>query len=118
MDNNHGLNGTSISFMIIFKDENISKSWLSKKLSERWYISCNRINNIYDIQWLKKCFESATREKVNEKSRLLIYDDHDNHISADFIQHCIANDIILLLLSSHFSHLLQSLDVNIFSSLK
>ena len=115
------VNGTSISFMIIFKDENISKSWLSKKLSERWYISCNNkgwINNIYDIQWLKKYFESIIWEKVNKESQFLIYNNYDNYISADFIQHCIANDIILLLLSSHFSYLLQFLNVNIFFSLK
>ena len=73
---------------------------------------------MHDIQWLKKCFESVTWEKANEESRLLIYDDHDNHISADFIQYCIANDIVLLLLPSHFSHLLQSLDISIFSLLK
>ena len=70
------------------------------------------------VQWLKKCFEPATREKADGESRLLIYDDHDNHISADFIRHCIANDIVLLLLPPHSSHLLQSLDVDVFSSLK
>ena len=115
------MNETSISFMIIFKDENISKNWLSKKLLKKWYISCNNkgwINNVHDIQWLKKCFEPATREKADEEPRLLIYDGHDSHISADFIRHCIANDIVLLLLSSHSSHLLQSLDVDVFSSLK
>ena len=45
-------NETLISFMIIFKDENISKNWLSKKLLKKWYISYNNkdwINNIYDI---------------------------------------------------------------------
>ena len=59
-----------------------------------------------------------TQEKANEESQLLIYDNHDSHISADFIRHCIANDIVLLLLPPHFSHLLQSLDVDVFSSLK
>jgi len=73
---------------------------------------------VHDVQWLKKCFEPATREKADEESRLLICDGHDSHISTDFIRHCIANDIVLLLLPPHSSHLLQSLDVGIFSSLK
>ena len=55
---------------------------------------------------------------MDGEPQLLICDGHDSHISADFIQHCIANDIVLLLLSSHFSYLLQLLDVNIFFSLK
>jgi len=55
---------------------------------------------------------------VDGEPRLLICDNHDSHISADFIRHCIANDIILLLLPPHSSHLLQPLDVSIFFSLK
>ena len=111
------INETSISLIIIFKDINIYNNWLSKKLSEKWYISCNNkdwINNIYNIQWLKKCFEFVIQEKVNKESRFLIYDNHDNYISTDFIQHYIVNNIILLLLSSHFSYLLQSFNINIF----
>ena len=50
--------------------------------------------------------------------QLLIYDDHDNHISERFIHHCIQHDIVLILLPSHYSHLLQSLNVSIFDSLK
>ena len=56
-------NETSISFIIIFKDENISKSWLQKELLEGWHISCNNkgwTNNVHGVQWLKKCFEPVT----------------------------------------------------------
>ena len=50
--------------------------------------------------------------------RFLICDDHDNYISERFIHHCIQHDIVLILLPPHCSHLLQSLDVNIFGPLK
>src|SRR5438876_7680579 len=50
--------------------------------------------------------------------RFLIYDNHDNHISGRFIHHYIQHDIVLILLSSHCSHLLQPLDVSIFDPLK
>ena len=115
------IDGTSIPPLIIFKGENICKSWLSKELPDEWHVSCNSkgwTNNVHGLEWLKKCFEPATREKTDEEPRLLICDDHDSHISADFIRHCIANDIVLLLLPPHSSHLLQSLDVDIFFSLK
>ena len=54
----------------------------------------------------------------NNRIRLLICDGHDSHISAKFVAHCIDNNICLLLLLPHSSHLLQPLDVGIFSPLK
>ena len=50
--------------------------------------------------------------------QLLICDGHDSHISAEFIHHCITNDIVLMLLPPHSSHLMQLLDVGVFFPLK
>ena len=50
--------------------------------------------------------------------RFLIYDNYDNHILERFIHYYIQHDIILILLSSYYFHLFQSLNVNIFDSLK
>ena len=50
--------------------------------------------------------------------RLLIRDGHDSHISMKFVAHYIENDICLFLLLPHSSHLLQPLDVGVFSPLK
>jgi len=118
--------GSSITPMIIFKGENISKSWIPVEQlkaihAEGWHVSCNKkgwTSNGHGIEWLKKSFEPATREKANSQFRLLICDGHDSHISADFIRHCIANRIVLLLLPPHCSHLMQPLDVGVFRSLK
>ena len=55
--------GTSIPPLIIFKGENICKSWLSKELPEEWHVSCNSkgwASNVHGVEWLKKCFEPAT----------------------------------------------------------
>ena len=49
---------------------------------------------------------------------MLICDGHDSHVTANFIGHCINNDIVLLILSPHTSHLLQLLDVGVFGVLK
>ena len=70
------------------------------------------------MDWLKKCFEPATREKANGEFQLLICYGHDSHILADFIRHCIANDIVLMLLPLHSLHLMQPLDVGVFFPLK
>ena len=44
--------------------------------------------------------------------------EHESHISALFAAYSMNNDILLILLLAHSSHLLQSLDVSIFGSLK
>jgi len=41
---------------------------------------------------------------------MLICDGHDSHITGDFIGHCMDNDILLMILPPHSSHLTQPLD--------
>jgi hypothetical protein len=50
--------------------------------------------------------------------RLLLCDGHDSHISGNFVTFCIENDIVLLILLPHASHLIQPLDVGLFGPLK
>jgi hypothetical protein len=50
--------------------------------------------------------------------RLLILDGHSSHQTADFDIFCKENAIICLCMPSYTSHLLQPLDVGVFSPLK
>ena len=70
------------------------------------------------MEWLIRCFESEIRDKAAEEYRLLIYDEYDSHIIDEWVAHCMDNNIILVILPPHSSHLTQSLDVGIFDSLK
>jgi hypothetical protein len=63
-------------------------------------------------------FKAETHEKANGKPRLLICDRHDSHITASWIAHCMNNNIILMVLPPHSSHLTQSLDISVFKPLK
>ena len=56
--------------------------------------------------------------KQRENIDLLICDGHDSHITGEWIAHCMDNNIILMILPPHSSHLTQPLDVGIFDSLK
>jgi len=48
---------------------------------------------------------------------MLLIDDHAFHITTQMIDYCISQKIILLCLLTHTTHLLQSLDVEVFASL-
>ena len=49
--------------------------------------------------------------------KLLLLNDHINHISIEFIKFCEQMKIIALCLSFHLIHLLQSLNVSVFNPL-
>jgi hypothetical protein len=113
--------GGLIPPLIIFKGENLVTSWIPRDVANKWHFSCNSkgwTSNIHGEEWLKQCFDPATREKANGKKRLLICDGHDSHISAQFIRYALDNNIVVLLLPPHSSHILQPLDVGIFGPLK
>ena len=113
--------GTSIPPLIIFKAENLSHQWIPANVAEDWRFSCNSkgwTSNYHGLEWLQRCFEPHTRDKANGEYRLLICDGHDSHITGKFIGHCIDNDIHLMILPPHSSHLTQPLDVGVFGPLK
>jgi len=49
---------------------------------------------------------------------MLICDGYDSHITSDFIEFCMDNNILLMILPPHSSHLTQPLDVEVFGVLK
>lgn len=114
-------NGTSIPPLLIFKGENLSTSWIPAELAKDWYFSCSNkgwTSNTHGLEWLRQCFEPLTREKANGAKRVLICDGHGSHVTGSFIAHCMKNNIMLLRMPPHTSHLLQPLDVGLFGPLK
>ena len=63
-------------------------------------------------------FIPHTRPQDPTQARLLILDGHDSHTTDDFIWNCFNNNIHLIFLPPHTSHVLQPLDLSVFSPLK
>src|SRR5579859_3702914 len=80
----------------------------------------DRLHTLHGIKWLTEHFDVVTKAQLNSPDdyRLLLCDGHDSHISAEFVDYAIKNNIEIILLPPHSSHLLQPLDVAIFSPLK
>lgn len=113
--------GTSISPLIIFRGKSIQPQYLPPNCPNNWLFYCNTkgwTSNEHGIEWLRRCFEPQTREKADGEIRLLICDGHDSHITGAFIGHCMDNNIHLMILPPHSSHLTQPLDVGVFGALK
>lgn len=113
--------GTVVPPLVIFKAENLSTQWIPANINGHWRFSCNSkgwTSNKHGVQWLRRCFEPATREKAAGEYRLLICDGHDSHITGEYIGHCMDNNIILMILPPHSSHMTQPLDVGVFGPMK
>ncbi len=76
-------------------------------------------DNELGLAWLKNCFDPETLwydDNGKRRSRILIFDGHASHISTEAICFCIQAEIIALCLPQHSTHLLQSLNIGVFSS--
>ena len=69
------------------------------------------------LQWLKNIFIPETRPETSDH-RLLVMDGHGSHTSTEFLLLCKQNNIQLLFLPAHSSHVLQPLDLGVFAPLK
>lgn len=63
-------------------------------------------------------FEPQTKERANQKPRILICDGFGTHETLKILDFCFKNNIFLCRLPSHTSHKLQPCDVAVFSPLK
>jgi hypothetical protein len=70
------------------------------------------------LQWLKRIFDPETKEKANNKPRVLICYGFGTHETLEVLEYCFANNIILCRLPSHTSYKLQPCDVAVFALLK
>ncbi|KAM4066766.1 DDE superfamily endonuclease [Hirsutella rhossiliensis] len=70
------------------------------------------------VEWLEKVFIPKTRPSDSLERRLLVLDGHGSHETVDFMYLCYQHKIHLLFLPPHTSHVLQPLDLSVFSPLK
>ncbi|EGU78243.1 hypothetical protein FOXB_11246, partial [Fusarium oxysporum f. sp. conglutinans Fo5176] len=86
-----------------------------------WEFSCSEkgwTSNKLALIWLRKVFIPSTQPEKKNEPRLLILDGHGSHMTEKFLWECYDNNIYLLFLPPHSSHVLQPLDVAIFGPLK
>lgn len=113
--------GKALPPLIIFKAKDTNSSWIPKHTPLDWRFTTSSsgwTSDSHGFEWLTKVFEPCTRPNIRSQRRLLIMDGHSSHITARVISFCVNNAIDLLVIPPHCSHILQPLDVGVFSPLK
>ncbi len=112
------MNERVLKLWIIFKEKVQQKIWY--EVLKEDYIAVSRndwINNELNLVWIQKCFDSEIKICQKDEYWILLINDHASYITTQMIDYCISQKIILLCLLTHTTHLLQSLDVEVFASL-
>jgi hypothetical protein len=107
--------------LIIYKGAEMNTRWLNEQSPEGWHFATSKngwTSNDLGLAWLKEVFVRHTGGVAPARRRLLIADGHGSHIRADFIAYCMEHNIDLLIMPPHCSHVLQPLDVGVFSAFK
>ncbi|OLN80947.1 Tigger transposable element-derived protein 2, partial [Colletotrichum chlorophyti] len=118
--------GAALPPLVMFKGKSLQQQWFPLDLDPfaSWEFTSTENGWTTDptaVEWLKKVFipqTCQTGQKEHQRTKLLILDGHGSHETAEFMHLCLQNQIHLLYLPPHTSHVLQPLDQSVFSPLK
>jgi 4-hydroxybenzoate polyprenyltransferase len=115
--------GRALHPLVIFKGKSVQQQWFETILKKfkGWKFTATENGWTTDdtaLEWLKKVFIPQTQPHNPSEPRLLVLDGHESHETTEFMWECYFNNIQLLFLPSHTSHVLQPLDLAVFFLLK
>lgn len=113
--------GKKLTPLVVFKGKHIWDQWMADKkddfdfdisyaASKRGWMESQIFYN-----YMKDIFIPSFGD---ERPLLLIYDGHSTHVDVNVVELAIKNDVTILKLPPHTSHLLQPLDLAVFKSVK
>lgn len=114
--------GRALDPLVIFKGKSVQHQWFPDDMEylRKWQFTASAkgwTDDAIALQWLEEIFIPSTTT-TPKTTRLLIVDGHGSHETDDFMYTCYENDIFLLFLPPHASHVLQPLDLSVFSPVK
>ena len=108
--------------LVIYKGKSVQQQWFPFQLEifDNWHFTATENGWTSDataLEWLERVV-IPQMEPRDHSARLLILDGHGSHETTEFLWRCLEHNIYLLFLPAHTSHVLQPLDLTVFSSLK
>ena len=115
--------GLALDPLVIFKGKTVQQQWFPTSLEQYKGQQFTATKNGWTsdataLEQLEKAFIPSTAPQDPQELRLLILDGHGSHKTTNFMWLCFQHKIHLLFLPPHTSHVLQPLDLSIFSPLK
>ncbi|OHW97453.1 transposase [Colletotrichum incanum] len=118
--------GHALNPLIIYKGKTVQQQWFPLDLGpyEGWQFTATENGWTTDdtaVEWLQKVFIPQTIPQTasqGKEARLLVVDGHGSHTTTEFMWTCYINNVYLLFLPPHTSHVLQPLDQSIFGPVK
>lgn len=115
--------GKALKPLVIYKGKSVQQQWFGLDVDDYkgWKFEATDNGWTTDataLEWLKLVFIPQSAPRDPREHRLLILDGHGSHETTEFMWECFKNKIHLLFLPPHTSHVLQPLDLSIFSPLK
>jgi hypothetical protein len=112
--------GRYLDPMIIWPASTHRANWTTYH-TPGWHYACSEsgyTDSQISLEWLKRVFDPQTKERANQKPRVLMCDGFGSHETLEILEFCFENNIILCRIPSHTSHKLQPCDVAVFAPLK
>jgi hypothetical protein len=112
--------GNKVRPAVIFKGVHLQTNWFDAQLTADFHYCTSKnawTSNEIAVNWLTRIFIPETARDP-PKPRILILDGHKSHISIEFQYEYFKHNIYLNYLPPHTSHVLQPLDLGVFSSVK
>lgn len=111
--------GAFIKPLIIFKGMSVQSSWFEECTPDWIFMTSENGWTSYRVAigWLNDIFIPET-QRSPPVPRLLLMDGHGSHVDLEFQYACRMAGIHVLILPPHSSHVLQPLDLAVFSALK
>jgi 4-hydroxybenzoate polyprenyltransferase len=115
--------GHTLLPLVIYKGKSVQQQWFGLELKDYKGWKFHATDNGWTtdataLEWLLTVFIPQSAPRDPKDHRLLILDGHGSHETTEFMWECFKHNIHLLFLPAYTSHVLQPLDLSIFSPLK
>ena len=111
--------GKMLPHYIDYNGQNLYKDWIVGGPQDAAYVTSSNgwMEGTLYLDWFEKIFLKHT-DNVKDKPRVLVFDGHASHLSLPLIKLARDNNVVLLRLPAHLTHLLQPLDRAVFRPVK
>jgi 4-hydroxybenzoate polyprenyltransferase len=115
--------GHALLPLTIYKGKSVQQQWFNLELNDYKGWKFHATDNGWTtdataLEWLLTVFIPQSAPRDPKDHRLLILDGHGSYKTTEFMWQCFKHNIYLIFLPPHTSHVLQPLDLSIFSPLK